>query len=146
MNRAFWVLVALALALPAAGAEPSLVDGVSGAPLAWGEWLARRGPAAVLVWASWAPGAEEALGDRQALAEAAREQELSFVVLDVQEPLDEARRALAGVESWVHDRHGELLKSYRVIRVPSVVIVAKDGSVLGRLDPSSEALFSWGSR
>lgn len=146
MNRATCLLLALALAQPAAGAELSLVDGVSGAPLAWGDWLARRGPAAVLVWASWAPGAEEALGNRQALAEAAREQGLGFAVVDVQESLDEARRALAGVESWVHDRHGELLKSYRVIRVPSLVIVAKDGSVLGRLEASAEALRSWGPR
>jgi len=146
MNRALWVLVALALAQPAAGAEPVLVDGVSGAPLAWGDWLARRGPAAVLVWASWAPGAGEVLANRQVLTAAAREQGLGFVVLDVQESLDEARRALAGVESWVHDRHGELLKSYRVTRVPSLVIVAEDGSVLGRLDASSEALRSWGQR
>jgi hypothetical protein len=146
MNRAFWVLVALALVQPAAGAEPPLVDGVSGAPLAWGDWLARSGPAAVLVWASWAPGAADALGNRQVLAEAARERGLAFTVVDVQESLEEARRALAGVDSWVHDRHGELLKSYRVIRLPSLVIVARDGSVLGRLDPSPAALRSWEPR
>ena len=35
-------------------------DGVSGAPIAWTHWVAKRGPVAVLVWASWAPSASSA--------------------------------------------------------------------------------------
>jgi hypothetical protein len=44
------------------------------------------------------------------------------VVLVVQETLDEGRAALGHREvGWLHDRHGALLKRYRVIEVPSLL-------------------------
>ena len=142
----FFVLVTL-LATSAAAADPPLVDGVSGAPLVWSDWVAKRGPAAVLVWASWAPEAKSVAGDYQAFARASREAGLHLVLLDVQESLEDGRQALAGSGiNWIHDRHGGLLKLYRVIKVPSVIVVAEDGSLLQRLDATPEALIVGVSR
>jgi hypothetical protein len=44
---------------------------------------------------------------------------------------------------WLHDRHGMILKEYRVTRVPAVLVVARDGRLLDRLDPSPEAIAAW---
>jgi hypothetical protein len=53
-----WAAPAIFLAASIShAADPRLVDGVSGAPIAWSDWVAKRGPVAVLVWASWAPDA-----------------------------------------------------------------------------------------
>jgi hypothetical protein len=136
--------VAALLALPAFAADPPLAYGVSGAPVGWSDFLARRGPVAVLVWASWAPAAAEVLDRGEELSRAARDRGLQMVLLDVQEPLEDARRALdgSGLE-WIHDRHGALLKTYRVIAVPSVIIVSPQGEALARLAPSPEAVRDW---
>jgi len=135
------------MALPAIAADPPLVDGASGAPVVWSDWVARRGPVAVLAWASWSPTASEVLGRHAELSAACGERGLHLVVLDVQEPLEDGRRALgaAGV-AWIHDRHGALLKTYRVIELPSLVIVSKNGEVLARLGPSAEAVRGWRAR
>jgi hypothetical protein len=128
-------------------ADPPLVDGVSGAPVTWSEWLPRKGPVAVLAWSSWAPGADEVLRQSAAIAEACQAKGLGFVVLDVQETLEEAREALAGLEqSWIHDRHGALLKQYRVIRVPSIFLLSTDGRVLGTIEATVEAVRAWEGR
>lgn len=147
MKRYLSLAVAAALALPAFAADPPLVFGVSGAPVAWSDFVARRGPVAVLVWASWAPGAAEVLDRRDELATAARERGLHLVLLDVQEPLEDARRALGGSDvEWVHDRHGALLKTYRVITVPSIVVVSAQSEALARLDPSPGTVRDWKPR
>lgn len=126
-------------------ADPRLVDGVSGAPIAWSDWVAKRGPVAVLVWASWAPGSEPTIDAHGALGKACSQAGLHLVVLDVQETLEDGRDALSGREiSWLHDRHGALLKQYRVIKVPSLLLVAADGSALARLDATPEAVRGWG--
>ena len=67
--------------------------------MSWTAWIEAHGPAAVVVYASWAPRSDElllALGD---LGASARARELGFVVLAVQEPFDDARASLdpAGV-------------------------------------------------
>jgi hypothetical protein len=136
--------VAAFLTLPAFAADPPLVYGVSGAPVGWSDFLARREPVALLVWASWAPAAAEVLERGQELSRAASERGLQMVLLDVQEPLEDARRALdgSGLE-WIHDRHGALLKTYRVTAVPSVVILSPQGEALARLDPSPDAVRDW---
>ena len=113
--------------------------------MSWTAWIEAHGPAAVVVYASWAPRSDElllALGD---LGASARARELGFVVLAVQEPFDDARASLdpAGVE-WLHDRHGTLLKRYRVLRIPSVLVVARDGALLATLDATADALRSGG--
>lgn len=141
--------VALALLLliglsTASAADPRLVDGVSGAPIAWTDWVAKRGPVAVLVWASWAPTAEATMDGHAGLATACAAAGLHLVVLDVQESLEDGRAALGGREvGWLHDRHGALLKRYRVIEVPSLLLVAADGEPLARLDATPEAVSGW---
>ena len=70
------------------------------------------------------------VGNYQALARAGREAGLHLVLLDVQETLADGRKALGGSSvNWMHDRHGALLKQYRVITVPSVIVVAADGTL-----------------
>jgi hypothetical protein len=141
---ALTALVVLLVAVDSRGADPRLVDGVSGAPIAWTDWVARRGPVAVLVWASWSPDAKEAIDRHEALADACSTAGLHLVVLDVQETLEEGRAALASRDfTWLHDRHGALLKLYRVIEVPSLLLVAADGSPLARMEATPEAIRRW---
>ena len=128
----------------ASAADPRIVDGVSGAPIAWTDWVAKRGPVAVLVWASWAPMAEATMDEHTSLAEVCTEAGLHLVVLDVQESLEDGRAALAGREvGWLHDRHGALLKMYRVIEVPSLLLIAADGEQLAKLDATADAVRRW---
>lgn len=142
---AFSLLALMGLSA-ASAADPRLVDGVSGAPIAWTDWVAKRGPVAVLVWASWAPKAEATMDGYSDLAKACAEAGLHLVVLDVQESLEDGRAALAGREvGWLHDRHGALLKKYRVIEVPSLLLVAADGQQMAKLAASREAVSGWRS-
>ncbi len=136
-----------ALLSTAFAADPRLVDGVSGAPIAWSDWVARRGPVAVLVWASWAPNAGAAIDGHPKLEAACAAAGLHLVVLDVQETLEDGRRALGGRDvGWLHDRHGALLKQYRVIKVPSLLVVSAEGEALARLDAEPEAVRAWSGR
>jgi hypothetical protein len=124
--------------------DPPLADGVSGAPIAWSNWVGNRGPVAVLVWASWAPGAGAVIEAWDEIAQASREAGLHPVVVDVQESLADGRAALGPRKvSWIHDRHGALLKQHRVIRVPSILVVSAEGEALARLDPTAEAVAGW---
>jgi len=146
MKRVFPAFAAFLLMGVAIGsaADPRLVDGVSGAPIAWTDWVAKRGPVAVLVWASWAPTAEATMDGHAGLAQACADAGLLLVVLDVQESLEDGRAALGGREvGWLHDRHGALLKMFRVIEVPSLLLVAADGRQLAKLDPTPDAVRGW---
>lgn len=145
MRTVFLCLAMSVLAVSAAtAADPPLVDGVSGAPLAWGDWLPRKGPVAVLVWTSWAPDAETVMDRYEGINEACAEAGLFLVILDVQESLEDGRSALGprGV-NWIHDRHGALLKTYRIIKVPSLLLLSADGETLGKIDASAEAVLNW---
>jgi hypothetical protein len=139
----FLVLLTSAVALSAA--DPRLVDGVSGAPVEWADWVSKRGTVAVLVWASWAPEAETTIDGYPALEAACERKGLHLVLLDVQETLEEGRRALGDRDeiAWLHDRHGALLKRYHVIDVPSLLIVAPDGKPLARLAAVPEGVDRW---
>ena len=140
---AFALLLVVGLSSSQA-ADPLLVDGVSGAPIAWTDWVAKRGPVAVLVWASWAPEAKTTIDGHSRLAKACADAGLHLVVLDVQETLEDGRAALDGREiGWLHDRHGGLLKKYRVIDVPSLLLVAADGEPLAKIDATPEAVRGW---
>jgi len=146
MRRVGVVFALLVLIGPSnvSAADPRLVDGVSGAPIAWTDWVAKRGPVAVLVWASWAPMAEATMDGHAGLATACAEAGLHLVVLDVQETLEDGRAALDSREiGWLHDRHGALLKKYRIIEVPSLLLVAADGEPLAKLDATPEAVRGW---
>jgi hypothetical protein len=146
MRRCF-ALLTLAILIGAAvasAADPRLVDGVSGAPIAWTDWVAKRGPVAVMVWASWAPDADAAMDAHEQLAAACADAGLYLVVLDVQETLEEGRAALDQRDvGWLHDRHGALLKQYRVIEVPSLLLVGADGNHLAKIQASPEAVRGW---
>ena len=131
----------------ATAADPPLADGVSGAPVTWSDYVAKRGPLAVLVWASWAPESGAVLDRHDDIAAASREAGLKLVVLDVQETLEDGRAALAEREvAWLHDRHGALLKQYRVITIPSLLLVSSDGETLARLEPTAVAVRNWSNR
>jgi hypothetical protein len=141
---AFFALIVL-VSTVAATADPPLVDGVSGAPLAWSEWLPRKGPVALLVWASWAPESDRAVADFEKLDEACSKAGLNLVLLDVQEPLEDGRAALVSSgASWIHDRYGALLKQYRVFKIPSLLLLSADNTVLGRIESTPEAVRAWG--
>jgi hypothetical protein len=138
--------LAAVLAVTAAGAAAAdlHLTAADSTPVRWQEWVAARGTCAVLVWASWAPGAEsdpEILG---ALERAANARRLPLVVIAVQESFADASRALAGTGvTWLHDRHGAVLKEYRVIEIPSLIVVDGEGTLRARLDPTAEALAQW---
>lgn len=137
-------LILLASLSSATAADPPLVDGVSGAPVVWSDWISKRGPVAVLVWASWAPNSETTMDRYQEIAAACRDSGLHLIVLDVQESLEDGRTALASRKvSWLHDRYGGLLKQYRVIVVPSLLLVAADGAPLAKLEASAGAIRGW---
>jgi hypothetical protein len=124
--------------------DPPLADGVSGAPIAWSDWVSKRGPVAVLVWASWAPGAETVIERWDEIAKECRDSGLHPVVVIVQESLADGRAALGSrVVPWIHDRHGALLKQHRVITVPSILVVSAEGEALARLDPTAAAVAGW---
>jgi len=141
------VLGLLAVVAPAGAADPPLVDGISGAPVAWTDWVAKRGPVAVLVWASWAPGAAAVMDRYEEISDACAVSKLHLVVLDVQESLEDGRAALGprGV-SWIHDRHGALLKQYRVITVPSMVVVTAENQPFARIEATAAAVLELESR
>lgn len=142
-----FMLLVIVVALPVFPADPPLSDGVSGAPIAWSEWVGKRAPVAVLVWASWAPGADQVIADYPEMEKVAEQQNLHLILLDVQESLEDGRAALGptGI-AWLHDLHGAMLKQYRVIRVPSALIVAADGEVVAKTDATAEALAAWRAR
>jgi len=137
---------AVALGLPgladAAEAAPTTPDGV---PVVWSEWVSANGPAAVLIWASWVPDADDALADLERIGVAARGRDLEFVVVVVQEPIDEARKAIGGVDvPWFHDRYGGILKDYRVVSIPILLVLSEDGKVTERVPVTRESLRAWG--
>ena len=131
---------------PLAAVDPPLADGISGAPIAWSDVVGKRGPVAVLVWASWAPGAPAVIDGWDEIVKECGLSGLHPVIVDVQETLADARAALGprGVP-WIHDRHGALLKQYRVIKVPSIVVVSAEGEDVAHLDPTVAAVAGWRS-
>jgi hypothetical protein len=133
--------------LGAPAAVPVQLVTSAGKPLAWQDWVDEHGSLAVLFWASWTPEADRVRGTFDELARAAAEKELGLVVIDVQEPYEDGRAALKEVSvPWLHDRHGDLLKVYRVIRVPSLLIVDSRGRQVAELAPEPQALRGWLAR
>jgi hypothetical protein len=126
-----------------ANASPRLMDAV-GNPVDWPAWVTERAPLAVLVWATWVPESRETASNFDAVRRACGERGLDFVVVDVQEPLDSARRVLDALGvTWLHDRHGVMLKHYRVIRVPALLVIDSNAEVIDRLEATPEAVNSW---
>ena len=126
------------------GAETTLTT-PGGNPVVWSSWVSENAPVAVLLWASWEPDADKVLADLDSIADAAKSRNLGFVVVAVQEPLEEATESLgsAGVD-WLHDRYGRLLKDYRVVSIPRLLILSDDGRVVERLGADPASLKTWG--
>jgi hypothetical protein len=146
-----WVTRGLALAvLMAAGAVVPAAESdlhfatTDGSPIRWQDWLDANAPVAVLVLASWVPEGGRTVDSVGSIATTARAEGLSFVIISVQEPFDDAKEMFqtAGV-TWFHDRHGAILKEYRIIKLPRIVVVDSTGEVLAQLEPTEEALRSW---
>ncbi len=118
-----------------------------GTPVAWERWIGAHAPVAMVVWASWTPRSGEVLRRLGELRRVAEDRGLSLVLVAVQEPVTDSRRALEGVDvTWFHDGRGSVLKRFRVVRVPSLVVLDRGGRVLGRMESSPEALGSWEGR
>jgi len=134
--------VAFAIGLPvfAFSAEATLTTH-DGRPIAWSDWVDDNAPVAVLLWASWVPNADETLAGIGELTAAAESRGLELVLVVVQEPLEEARDSLKGVNViWYHDRYGHLLKDYRVVSIPRLLVIAEDGRAIERLEAKPQSL------
>lgn len=115
-----------------------------GTPVVWERWVSRHAPVVLLVWASWAPRAADALTKIDELRAACRAHGLQLTVVDVQEPRGDAQAVLSSAAAgWLHDRHGSILKRYRVIRVPSLIVLDKAGDAVARLEATPAAIAGW---
>ena len=141
---AVWFAVCLSVA-DLRSAEVTVTD-PDGASVRWSDWIEDRGPAAVVLWASWVPNAEATLKEWNDIARVARSKDLSPILVSVQENAAETRASLGDAEvPWMNDRYGGLLKHYRVVKIPAMVIIAGDGRVVARLEPTANALREWKS-
>jgi len=135
------VLAMAAVPLAAGGVDLRYPDGT---PVPWEKWVAKTAPVAVVVWSSWQPRAAGVLKNHAALERACSAKGLRLVFVDVVETLEAGRKALAGSGvTWLHDRHGSLLKRCRVVKVPSLVVIDRSGEVVARLEPTAEAVGAW---
>jgi hypothetical protein len=130
---------------PAAAQSSVIVKDPDGKSVQWKDWVDQRSPAAVLLISSWAPGSDATLSGLAALESACTDRDLAFVVVVVQESFEDARAALDGRHEvpWFHDRHGTILKEYRVIKVPALVIVDADRKVADRIEATPRAVTTW---
>ena len=136
----------LTLGVPSVGVTAgTTLTTPDGSPVVWSDWVADQAPVAVLLWASWVPSAEETLADLDQITAAARANGLNLVIVAVQETLEEAAESLEGVDvGWLHDRYGHLLKDYRVVVIPRLLVFSEDGREFERLEVSPESLRAWG--
>jgi len=140
------LIAVLTLGFPSVGVAADLTLTMpDGSPVVWSDWVADQAPVAVLLWASWIPSAEETLADLDQITAAARAKGLNLVIVAVQETLEEAAESLEGIDvGWLHDRYGHLLKDYRVVVIPRLLVFAEDGQVVERLEVSPRSLRTWG--
>jgi len=139
-----WVAICTSVS-EISSAELTIAD-PDGNSIRWSSWLEDHGPAAVVLWASWVPDAEATVNELEGISRVARSKELEMILVSVQESPEEAGSSLetAGVP-WLNDRYGGLLKRFRVVKIPTLVIVEKDGRVVARLDATANALRVWKS-
>jgi hypothetical protein len=138
------MLVALCVAAAPGPAAEVTVATPDGATVEWSAWIEEHGPAAVVLWASWAPGAKGTMLGLADLDGVAGSKGLDLVLVSVQEDAAKAGIKLADSKLvWLHDRWGALLKHYRIVTIPAMLIVDRDGTLLARLDATPEALREW---
>ena len=128
-----------------ASAAGPTVTTPDGRPVVWAEWLDEHGPVAVLLWASWVPDAAATLDNLDTITAAARKRDLDVILVVVQESLGEAQESLEGIDiRWFHDRFGHLLKKNRVVSIPRILVISRDGTVVEQLDVKPESIRAWG--
>ncbi len=144
------VLLSGGIHVAAAQAGTPAVTGIvasDSTPVRWSSWVARHGPVVLVVWASWLPRSDAALAQLGPLREACHTRGLSLAVADVSETFAHASAALRKVKiSWIHDRHGSILKHYRLVRIPCLLILDRKGHLVATLDVSVTALERWEKR
>lgn len=139
--------IALTLAVPAADLRTP-----SGGPFALSELLT-PGPAVVVLWSSWLPGAQEfAAVLPEVEAAASRRGWRGVVVLFQDEPAEGLAKLPQRGLSWPRavDARGELLRQLKISRAPVVLVVNGQGAVEAQAGPAvSEVralLASWERR
>jgi len=138
------MVIALGVTISASAAGPTVTT-PDGRPLEWSGWIDDNAPVAVLLWASWVPGADTTLTDLGGIRTAVRDRGLDLVVVVLQEPIEEAKESLEGVDiTWFHDRYGHLLKDYRVVSIPRILVIDEEGRVVERLDATTASVRSRG--
>ncbi|MEP0774277.1 MAG: TlpA family protein disulfide reductase [Acidobacteriota bacterium] len=139
--------LALTLAVPAGDLRTP-----SGGPFNLSELLT-PGPAVVVLWSSWLPGAQEfAAVLPEVEAAAARRGWRGVVVLFQDEPAEGLAKLPQRGLSWPRalDARGELLRQLKISRAPVVLLVNGQGAVEAQAGPAvSEVralLASWERR
>ena len=134
MSALLSLVLLAAPAPPADEALPTLAGGVYSVAA-----VVAHGPAVLVFWNSWLPGADAFTTLIPEVERAARASGRTGVVVVFQ---DDAHAAAAAAQrtpslTWVVDRHGQLLRRFQVTRAPSVVAVDKGGEVRGRAGPAA---------
>ncbi len=132
MNAAALPLI-VALALPFADLRTP-----AGAPFSLAEVLS-PGPAVVVLWSSWLPGAQEFAALLPDIEEAARGRGWrGVVVLFQDDPTEGLSRLPQRGLFWprVVDARGELARRFKLSRAPVVLLVNADGAVLAQAGPN----------
>lgn len=133
--------------LQAQSLEALHVSVAEGRSESFDSWLGANGPAVLMVWATWAPRADTALERLARIRRACEERDIALVLVDVQEPYEVGREALRQYGlPWIHDRHGQLLKHFRIIKIPRLLLVGAGGELISQADVSEDAVRSWEER
>jgi hypothetical protein len=118
---------------------PQELETASGPPFSLSTALA-KGPAVLVFWNSWLPGAAEFVPLLHEVDRAAATNGWSGAVVVFQDESDGWATSIgAGGAALPRalDRRGVLLRRFRVTRAPAVLVVGPDGAVLDRGGPDA---------
>jgi len=124
------------------GASPGSmqeVEPVAASPFSLETTLA-KGPAVLVFWNSWLPGANEFVPVVEEVDRAAAEHGWPGAVVVFQDDGDSWVRSIGAAGATlprVLDRRGELLRRFKVTRAPTVLVVGRRGEVLDRAGPDA---------
>ncbi|MCP4897264.1 MAG: hypothetical protein GY906_09870 [bacterium] len=145
LTVAMLVLVSIGASAQGPGVEALHVRVTDDSLVPLDRWLADNGPAVILVWATWAPRSERALEALDEISRSCIERGFSLAVVDVQESFEDGRNALDDrTVPWAHDRHGLLLKHFRIIKIPTLLMLESDGTLLSQGEVVVDTIEKWG--